>query len=90
MCLANLTGRFNCSLAELPKRVESLQEEVKKLQKQLQKGAASDLNSAADAVVGEVRPKSTAPSSSSAKCPAHRSKRCVARSIGCDRRLAHR
>jgi alanyl-tRNA synthetase len=46
--LGDLTGRFNCSVEELPKRVESLQEELKKLQKQLQKGAAGDLNSAAD------------------------------------------
>jgi alanyl-tRNA synthetase len=46
--LGELTARFNCSVEELPKRVESLQEEVKKLQKQLQKGAATDLNSAAD------------------------------------------
>ena len=46
--LSDLAGRFNCAIAELPKRVETLQEEVKKLQKQLQKGAASDLNGAAD------------------------------------------
>lgn len=52
--LADLTGRFNCSLEELPKRIESLQEEVKKLQKQLQKGAATDLNTAADQVLAKA------------------------------------
>lgn len=46
--LGELTGKFNCSVADLPKRVEALQEEVKKLQKQLQKGAGGDLNAAAD------------------------------------------
>jgi alanyl-tRNA synthetase len=53
--LGELTGRFNCSVAELPKRVESLQEEVKKLQKQIQKGGASDLNSAADKLLAEAK-----------------------------------
>jgi alanyl-tRNA synthetase len=53
--LGDLTGRFNCSVAELPKRVESLQEEVKKLQKQLQKGGASDLNAAADKLLADAR-----------------------------------
>jgi alanyl-tRNA synthetase len=46
--LGDLTGRFNCSVAEVPKRVEALQEQVKALQKQMQKGTAGDLNSAAD------------------------------------------
>jgi alanyl-tRNA synthetase len=53
--LGELTGRFNCSVAELPKRVESLQEEVKKLQKQLQKGGATDLNAAADKLLADAR-----------------------------------
>ncbi len=44
----DLTARFNCRVEELPTRIDSLQEEVKKLQKQLQKGAAGDLNSAGD------------------------------------------
>jgi alanyl-tRNA synthetase len=46
--LADLSGRFHCSPEELPARIESLQEEVKKLQTQLKKGAASDLTSVAD------------------------------------------
>jgi len=53
--LGELTGRFNSSIAELPKRVESLQGEVKKLQKQLQKGSAGDLNSAADKLLAEAK-----------------------------------
>jgi alanyl-tRNA synthetase len=52
--VGELTGRFNCSLSELPKRIESLQDEVKKLQKQLQKGTATDLNSAADQVLAKA------------------------------------
>jgi alanyl-tRNA synthetase len=44
----DLTARFNCNVEELPTRIESLQEELKKLQKQVQKGAANDLNSAGD------------------------------------------
>lgn len=53
--LGDLTARFNCSPAELPRRVEALQEEAKKLQKQLQKGAAGDLNSAADKLLADAR-----------------------------------
>ena len=44
----DLTGRFNCKLDDIPSRVESLQDEIKKLQKQIQKGTAGDLNSAGD------------------------------------------
>src|SRR5207253_6896144 len=43
-----LSGRFNCRPEEVPGRVEALQEEVKKLQQQLKKGTAGDLQSAAD------------------------------------------
>ncbi len=46
--LDGLAGRFNCKPDEVPARVESLQEEVKRLQQQLRKGTASDLQSAAD------------------------------------------
>jgi alanyl-tRNA synthetase len=46
--LAELTGRFRCRPAELPAKVEALQEEVKRLQQQLKKGAATDLAGAAD------------------------------------------
>src|SRR5262249_53398174 len=46
--LADLTGRFRCQPGELPARIEGLQEEIKKLQQQLKKGAASDLQGVAD------------------------------------------
>jgi len=44
----NLAGRFNCKPEELPVRLDALQEEIKKLQQQLKKGTAGDLQSAAD------------------------------------------
>jgi alanyl-tRNA synthetase len=43
-----LTARLNCKPEDLPSRLDALQEEVKKLQQQLKKGAAGDLQSAAD------------------------------------------
>jgi alanyl-tRNA synthetase len=46
--LAQLTDRFRCQPEELPSRIDSLQEEMKKLQQQLRKDAATDLQSAAD------------------------------------------
>ncbi len=44
----DLASRFNCTVEDLPRRVEVLQEEVKKLQTQLRKGAASDLSGAGE------------------------------------------
>jgi alanyl-tRNA synthetase len=44
----NLASRFNCAPEDLPRRVEVLQEEVKKLQTQLRKGTASDLAGSGD------------------------------------------
>jgi alanyl-tRNA synthetase len=44
----DLTGKFNCKPEEIPGRVAALQDEIKKLQQQLKKGAATDLQSAAD------------------------------------------
>jgi alanyl-tRNA synthetase len=44
----HLAGRFNCKPDELPARVDALHEEIKKLQQQLKKGTAGDLQSAAD------------------------------------------
>jgi alanyl-tRNA synthetase len=46
--LADLTERFHCQPEELPARVDTLQEEVRKLQQQLKKGSAVDLASAGD------------------------------------------
>jgi alanyl-tRNA synthetase len=44
----DLTSRFKCGPAELPARVDTLQAEIKKLQQQVKKGAAIDLQGAAD------------------------------------------
>jgi len=41
--IADLTERFHCRPEELPARIESMHDEIKKLQQQLKKGAASDL-----------------------------------------------
>jgi alanyl-tRNA synthetase len=43
-----LTDRFRCKPEDLVKRVDGLQEEVKKLEQQLKKGAGTDAQSAAD------------------------------------------
>jgi alanyl-tRNA synthetase len=51
--LHELACRFRCKPEELPGRVETLQEEVKKLQQQLKKGAATDLQGAADKLFTE-------------------------------------
>jgi len=50
----DLAGRFNCSAEDLPRRVEVLQEEVKKLQAQLRKGAASDLAGSGDRLLAQA------------------------------------
>jgi alanyl-tRNA synthetase len=52
--LDELTGRFNCKPDELTDRVAALQDEVKKLQQQLKKGAAGDLQSAADKLLASA------------------------------------
>jgi alanyl-tRNA synthetase len=52
--VGDLTGKLNCSMEELPKRIQSLQDELKKLQKQVQKGSAGDLNSAADKLLADA------------------------------------
>jgi alanyl-tRNA synthetase len=52
--LDELTGSFNCKPEELPARVTALQEEIKKLQHQLKKGAAADLQSAADKLLASA------------------------------------
>jgi alanyl-tRNA synthetase len=49
-----LAGRFNCAPEDVPRRVEVLQEEVKKLQTQLRKGAASDLAGAGDRLLAQA------------------------------------
>jgi alanyl-tRNA synthetase len=50
-----LTLRFRCKPEELPGRIEGLQDEIKKLQQQLKKGATTDLQGAADKLLAEAR-----------------------------------
>ena len=50
----DLTSRFNCAPEDLPRRIEVLQDEVKKLQAQLRKGAASDLAGAGDRLLAQA------------------------------------
>jgi alanyl-tRNA synthetase len=49
-----LCARLNCQPDELRGRIEALQEEVKKLQGQLRKGAAGDLAGAGDRLLAEA------------------------------------
>jgi alanyl-tRNA synthetase len=51
--LADLTGRFRCQPEDLPARIEALQEQVKKLEQQLRKGAATDLQGVADKLLAD-------------------------------------
>src|SRR6202035_4790859 len=66
----DLTGRFRCKPDDLAGRVEALQDEIKKLQQQLKKGAATDLAGAGDkllagahqvngslVIIGEIPPR---------------------------------
>ncbi len=46
--LGDLTGRFSCKPDELPGRIDALHDEIKKLQQQLKKGTAGDLQGVAD------------------------------------------
>ncbi len=50
----SLGDKLNCPPEDLPRRVEALQEEVKKLQAQLRKGAASDLAGAGDRLLAQA------------------------------------
>jgi alanyl-tRNA synthetase len=49
-----LAGRFNCKPEEVSARIDSLQDEIKKLQQQLKKGAAGDLVGAADKLLAQA------------------------------------
>jgi alanyl-tRNA synthetase len=46
--LTELTSRFRCRPEELPARLDGLQDELKRLEQQIKKGASSDLAGAAD------------------------------------------
>jgi alanyl-tRNA synthetase len=52
--LADLTARFRCKPEELPARIDSLQDELKKLTQQLKKGAATDLQAVADKLLADA------------------------------------
>jgi alanyl-tRNA synthetase len=52
--LGDLTAKFRCKPGELPARIDGLQEEIKKLQQQLKRGAASDLQGVADRLLAEA------------------------------------
>jgi alanyl-tRNA synthetase len=49
-----LASRFNCAPEDVPRRVEVLQEEMKKLQTQLRKGTASDLAGSGDRLLAQA------------------------------------
>jgi alanyl-tRNA synthetase len=53
--LDDIAGKFRCRPEEVPARIESLQEEVKRLQRQLKKGAAVDLAGAADKLLAQAQ-----------------------------------
>jgi alanyl-tRNA synthetase len=52
--VGDLAERFRCSPDELPARVESLQDEVKKLQNQMRKGVSGDLAGAVDKLLADA------------------------------------
>ncbi len=52
--VTGLAGRFNCKPEELGHRIDALQDEIKKLQHQLKKGAAIDLQSMADKLFADA------------------------------------
>lgn len=49
-----ISSRLSCKPEEVPARLEALQEEVKKLQGQLKKGAAGDLTAAVDKLLASA------------------------------------
>jgi alanyl-tRNA synthetase len=52
--LAELSDSFRCKPDELPSRIAGLQEEIKKLQAQLKKGAATDLTGVGDRLLASA------------------------------------
>jgi alanyl-tRNA synthetase len=52
--LGDLLARFRCRPEDLPNRVDALQDEIKKLQQQLKKGAATDLAGTADKLLASA------------------------------------
>jgi alanyl-tRNA synthetase len=52
--LEDLGGRFSCRPSELPSRIDALEKEIKTLQQQLKKGAATDLQGAGDKLYADA------------------------------------
>jgi alanyl-tRNA synthetase len=52
--LQQLANRLRCSPAELPQRLTALQEEIRQLQQQLRRAAATDLQAAADRLLAQA------------------------------------
>jgi alanyl-tRNA synthetase len=52
--LDELSGRFSCRPSELSGRLDALEKEIKSLQQQLKKGAASDLQGAGDKLFADA------------------------------------
>jgi alanyl-tRNA synthetase len=52
--LEDLAARFSCKPADLPGRIEAMEREVKSLQQQLKKGAATDLQGAGDKLLASA------------------------------------
>lgn len=58
--LDDLGARFSCRPSELPARIESMEKEIKALQQQLKKGAATDLQGAGDKLFADAAEKNGA------------------------------
>jgi alanyl-tRNA synthetase len=52
--IMDLTEKFHCKWEEFPSRVEAMEEQIKKLQQQLKKGAATDLASTFDKLLASA------------------------------------
>lgn len=58
--LDDLGARFSCRPSELPARIDSMEKEIKALQQQLKKGAATDLQGAGDKLFADAIEKNGA------------------------------
>ena len=83
-----LTGRFNCKPEELPAGSRRLQEEIKKLQQQLKKGAAERPGRGGRQAAGRGGRGRRRQGDRRRDAGRRRSSRCGSRSIGCGRRPA--
>jgi len=77
----------NAGPDQLPDRIAGLQEEIKKLRKQLARGAAADIRACDRRLLDEAE-RVNASAIMSASCPRCRSSRSARRPTGCARRPA--